>query len=300
MEAHEEDQPALQVSDDEIEETKEDTAFINDTPIEQESISFYRDLNNLEHYPKFENQTSNPIDATCSDTESYFGEDNQPELYDPEEQDNVTFDLFKDFKKCAEKFLKILISFDDVKNHLFYAIVYGLMYNKTDKVQLIKKENAREVLRDRLFFELKEIEDSTMLDKSLFRYFNRCFAINQVLGKHGYFLRIFERRNQYRYLLRKKTQSKNQMLRELSTCAIRKYNGYNILKKDLEKKEAKPHYPIDIVYEPIHDLDKPVFCYFCPEIHLAYRSYIEKLRNGSKYVTNASVRQCHYCNIFFV
>ena len=50
-EAHEEDQPALQVSDDEIEETNEDTAFIDDTPIEQEK--FYRDLNNLEHYPKF-------------------------------------------------------------------------------------------------------------------------------------------------------------------------------------------------------------------------------------------------------
>ena len=296
-EAHEEAQPALQVSDDEIEETNEDNAFIDNTSIEQESISFYRDLNNLEHYPKFKNQTRNPIDAPYSDTESYFGEDTQPELYDPEEGDNVTFDLFKDFKKCAEKCKKTLLSFDDVENHLFYAVVYGLMYKKTDKVQLIKRENAQEVLGDRSFFELKEIEDSTMLDKSLFGYFSRCFAINQVLGKHGYFLRFFERRNQYQYLLRKKSQSKNQMLRELSTCTIRKFNGYEILKKNLEKKETKPHYSIDIL---VIILDKPLFCYFCPEIHVAYRSYIEKFRNGSKYVTNASVRQCHYSNNFFV
>ena len=80
------------------------------------------------------------------------------------------------------------------------------MYKRIDKGQIIKKENAREVLGDGLFFELKEIGDSTML-------------------KHGFFLRFFERRNQYRYLLKKKTQGKNQMLRELSTCAIRKLNG---------------------------------------------------------------------------
>ena len=54
-EAHEEDQSALQLSYDEIEESNEDSAFINVTPIEQENISFYRDLNNLEHYPKFQN-----------------------------------------------------------------------------------------------------------------------------------------------------------------------------------------------------------------------------------------------------
>ena len=80
------------------------------------------------------------------------------------------------------------------------------MYKRIDKGQIIKKENAREVLGDGLIFELKEIGDSTML-------------------KHGFFLRFFERRNQYRYLLKKKTQGKNQMLRELSTCAIRKLNG---------------------------------------------------------------------------
>lgn len=64
-------------------------------------------------------------------------------------------------------------------------------------------------------------------------------------------------------------------------------------------KEITPYIPIDIVYEPTFDLDKPVFCYFCPQIHLAYRSYIEKLRNGSRYITNATVRQCHFCNNFF-
>ena len=43
---------------------------------------------------------------------------------------------------CAENFKKTLLSFDDVENLFFYAIIYGLMYKKTDKDQVIKKENA--------------------------------------------------------------------------------------------------------------------------------------------------------------
>ena len=90
------------------------------------------------------------------------------------------------------------------------------------------------------------------------------------------------------------------MLRELSTCIIKQFNDQEILKKNLERKQAKPHIPINIVQEPTFDLDKPVFCYFCPEIHMAYRSYIEKFRNGSRYVTNATVRQCYFRNNFFI
>ena len=113
--------------------------------------------------------------------------------------------------------------------------------------------------------------------------------------KHGFFLRFFERRNQYRYLLKKKTQDKNQMLRELSTCAIRKLNGWN-----LEWKEVQPYIPIDIVYEPTFDLDKPVFFNFCPVILLACRIYVEKFRNGSKYICHTTARQSYYCNNYFV
>ena len=40
--------------------------------MEQQSINVYRDLKNLNHYPKFETQTKNPIDATYSDVDSYF------------------------------------------------------------------------------------------------------------------------------------------------------------------------------------------------------------------------------------
>ena len=53
-----------------------------------------------------------------------------------------------------------MLKFNDVENHLFYAVIYGLMYYKTDKAN-IKKEDAQKVLGDDLYFDLLEIEPET-------------------------------------------------------------------------------------------------------------------------------------------
>ena len=97
------------------------------------------------------------------ETEDFFGNDNQPELYAPEEREIVEFDLFCDYEKVAEKLKKTLLSFPDVENQLFFTVIYGLMFKKNEKEQ-IRKDNAREVLGDELFFDLKEIEVQSMLD----------------------------------------------------------------------------------------------------------------------------------------
>ena len=86
-------------------------------------------------------------------------------------------------------------------------------------------------------------------------------------------------------------------MRELSTCVIREFNGYEMLKKDLEKTERTHHDPIDIVYQPTFDPNTPVFCYFCLEIHKAYRAYIERSQKSTRY-SSMTVRQSHYCNFF--
>ena len=63
------------------------STFIDDSQQPEESITFYRqsDPQNLHDYPKFDNQTRNPIEAFYSDIENYFGEDTQPELFAPED-----------------------------------------------------------------------------------------------------------------------------------------------------------------------------------------------------------------------
>ena len=90
------------------------------------------------------------------------------------------------------------------------------------------------------------------------------------------------------------------MCRELSTCAIRKFNGYEFLKDNLRQKEVVDLTPIDIVYEPTIDVKQLIACYFCPQISLAFNTRIEKTCQGGKKLKNVFTKQCHYCNIYFV
>ena len=90
------------------------------------------------------------------------------------------------------------------------------------------------------------------------------------------------------------------MRKELSSSAIRKFNGYDLLKNNLQKKEATDFIPIDIVYEPTLDKEKLILCYFSPNIFSAFHTRIEKMKNGKRVINYTTVRKCHYCNNFFI
>ena len=101
-----------------------------------------------------------------------------------------------------------------------------------------------------------------MLDYTFFGYFDRCRQINDILSKENYFLGFYERRNKFRFQLKKKLHNKNQMRRELSSCAIQKSNDYELLRNHLQNGERKDFVPIDVVYEPTLDEKKLIFCFF--------------------------------------
>ena len=227
----EDDQYKLVFSDDDDEAhalsaSLEDQIFIDDSSQgEQESRHFYRDLNNRDNYVNFHNQTRNPVEVVDEvDDEEYYGEDDMPELYDPENREDVNFDFFANDQVKAKRFKDNLVCFPNVQNHFSYAIMYGLMHDKL-KRQQIELDKAKETLGDEPFFGLKQVEGSVMLDHSLFGYFDRCRLVNDILAKHNYFLRFYERRNKFRYQLRQKLKTKNEMRRELSSCTIQKFNG---------------------------------------------------------------------------
>ena len=62
---------------------------------------------------------------------------------------------------------------------------------------------GEEVLGKDLYGEVMEIKDDIQLDKILFRYFDKCFVANEVLSKHNFFLKFFERRDKFRFLIKK-------------------------------------------------------------------------------------------------
>ena len=189
----------------------------------------------------------------------------------------VDFDEFKGFEKSAEIFKNGLLKFGRIDNYLFYVIIYDLMYyykqNSDTLEPKLNKKDAQKILGDNLYFDLIEIEPETMLDKTLFGFFERCYKINKVISKHGFFLKFFERRNMYRFLIKKKVQRKNEVTRNLSACVLEKFNGYETIRNSLWREEKIDFTAIDIVYEASFDKDTPVVCYFTPKIQTAYKSY---------------------------
>ena len=123
----EDDCAILQFSDeDESKKTTEELDdFIDGTPIEEESISFYRERNPLDvnDYPRFNGQVRNPLEAIYSDDESYFGDDEQPELFAPENKNKVTFDRFEGFQKSFETFKRTLNNFPEGESYLFNSVI---------------------------------------------------------------------------------------------------------------------------------------------------------------------------------
>ena len=96
---------------------------------------------------------------------------------------------------------------------MFNAVIYGLMFYKQKNYQQLagikpKKEDAQQVLGDDLYFDLMGIELETQLDKTLFGLFVRCYLINNLLAKYGFFLKFLERRNVYRFSIKIKVQKK--------------------------------------------------------------------------------------------
>ena len=260
--------------------------------------TFYRRFDNT-----FKNQMKNPVDVYVRSEGDYYGEEDQHEMFFPEKRDQVEYHCFENYKERAADFKKTLLRFSDesIENHFFYSVVYGLMYFKTAERPL-KFESIIDVLGRENFLKVKEIESETMLDYTHFGFFGQCTKMNHFLAVNfGYFLRFFERRNKFRNQLRQKLKAKNEMRAELFSCVIQKFNGYDLLKTQLSRDEKKNLLPLDIVYELTLDLNKPILCYFSPEIHLAFNTCYDKIVKGSKKsVKSNKTKQCPYCNNFFV
>ena len=107
-----EDRP-LVFSDDEEEKkmTDELDNFLDNGSQPEEDVNFYRQLDpaNIDDYSKFNGQTCNPIEAIYEDDTPFYGhEDQQPELYSPEDRESVSVDKFEGSEKSIEKFKKTL------------------------------------------------------------------------------------------------------------------------------------------------------------------------------------------------
>ena len=118
----------LVFSDDEDEMISSTTAaegrdFIDDSgSCQEEDHSFYRDLDNREHYPRFINQTRDPVEVVNEPAKEFYGKDNMPDIYDPKKRKDIDLDLFNNDHDRAMHFENSLVCFSNVENHFFMLL----------------------------------------------------------------------------------------------------------------------------------------------------------------------------------
>ena len=198
-----------------------------------------------------------------------------------DDRDDVEFDEFGETGHCSELFKKSFLSFDDdIKDSLFNSVLYGMLFKLTENDRVSRK-NIESTLGKEFFDEISESKELLQLDDSIEGFFKKCVLVNDFLEKKDLFLRVYERRDKFRYLIKKGVHGKNKVIRGLSSCVVKKFNGYEIMKKSLQHKEKKDSDPVHIVYESV------IKCFFTDSLHLAFRSYIDK---NKKDITGFSIR----------
>ena len=80
-------------------------------------------------------------------------------------------------------------------------------------------------------------------------FLNMCSCQWFFRKKRNLFLRVYERRDKCRYLIKKGVHGKNKVISGLSSCVMQKFSGFEIMKNDLQYKEKKHFEPTDIVYD---------------------------------------------------
>ena len=177
--------------------------FIDDSKQSMEDANFYHrlDPNNINNSYKFQNQIRDPILATYEDNVLFYGNENpQPELFAPVDRCGVELDKFDGSDKLIKKFKANLNIFEETDNPFFDSILYKIALKNVK----VNKEKAREVLGDLFYSDLYDIKDEIKLYRIIFGYYDRCFTVNQTLSKYSLFLKFFERRDKFRFLIKKR------------------------------------------------------------------------------------------------
>ena len=132
---------------------------------------------------------------------------------------------------CQIKFKKTFFKFEDIdaKDSFFGgAVLLGLLTklssaNKNFTVECTTKKLGKE-FPEKLF----SGKENLHLDYSFEYFFGKCHLVNKLLEEKHLFLRVYERRDKFRFLIKKGLSGKNRILPDLFGCIIRKFDSYEI------------------------------------------------------------------------
>ena len=218
--------------------TVSDDEFIDDSEQQQSE------------YPYFTNVTRTYDDAmrdveNIDDLEArhYFDSDEEEELNE-----------FSNFEAKVKLFRESLISPHGLENpdSFFYSILYAIRHKFTGKVDFLEEEDSlKQDVGLALSHDLFEIKSLLRLyGEDVLNFENQCFQINTILSRHNMFLRVFELKNKFRYIIKQNSEQKK-YFSEVSACVVERFNGFTIVRLEFDNEIRKEFTPIDIIYKPV-------------------------------------------------
>ena len=94
-----------------------------------------------------------------------------------------------------------------------------------------------------------------------------------------------------------KDSKKQNIVRQISSCLTKKYNGFQTILTKFARKERKKFEPIDIIYKPTKNPEISPLCYFTEVISKAYINFYNP-KDKSKLAYSCC--ECFYCRKFFL
>ena len=211
-------------------------------------------------------------------------------------EDEESIFEFENSQHQIEKFKRNLFPkpTDEIQNNFVNVIllkIREIFEGKTDNClqeDLLKNEKINEI-----FIKLSNAEIKFSLNLQEFN--NICYKANEILIKFDFFLRVFEQKNSYRQLLIKKPEKQNQ-IKQLASCLVQKYNGFQVIKTLFNKRQRRSLSPVDIIYQPTQNAQILPLCFFSTNIANAFTAlYSEGIKTRRAF----TIYECYYCNRFF-
>ena len=269
-----------------VEESESDGEFIDNSEYDESVRDYYGFTNVTKSYEEAmrEGFEDEEIDES-EEVENYC-----------EESTNATVDDFINSKDRIDKFKSTLLSPQGKDNPdlFFYAILYALRYKQNNKTEPCADDSElRSDVTPEIFDEINSLRDKLKLDLDILNFENQCFQINRILIKSHLFLRVYEIKDKFFYLIKEDSQKK-MVIRDISSCITGRFNGFNIVKLELDRELRREMSPLDVLYKPVKK-QVNIDCFFTTEINLAYRTSFserEKIRHGTAF-------QCFYCSNYY-
>ena len=208
---------------------------------------------------------------------------------------------FPKFEAKVKLFRESLINPHGLENpdSFFYAILYAIRHKLTGKVDFVEQEDSLKqdvgiALSDDLF----EIKSLLRLDgEDNLNFENQCFQINTILSRHDMFLRVFELKDKFRYIIKQNSEEKK-FFNEVSACVVERFNGFTIVRLEFDNEIRKEFTPVDIIYKPVKKRNAILNCFFTDKLYLAYKAVYNETTKWDK-LRSTCAFQCYFCGKFW-